>query len=54
MNTYPSTRSHSRRQTTGPQRVAGVVPVNDLCAICCLILCRIVVPKLANDFGAEG
>ncbi len=50
MNSLPS----SRRQTTGTQRVAGVVPINELCAIGCLILCRIVVPKLANNFGAEG
>jgi hypothetical protein len=28
--------------------------INDLCASLCLIICRIVVPKLSQGWGAEG
>jgi hypothetical protein len=48
----------SSRRNTGTARsaahMAGAIPVNELCEIACIILCRIVVPKIARGWGAEG
>jgi hypothetical protein len=40
------TRGHRTQQR--PTRTAGAFPVTQLCEICCLVLCRILVPKLAD------
>ncbi len=44
-------RTSTRKSTS---RAAGLVPVNNLCEIACIVLCRIVVPKLAQGWEAKA
>ncbi|WP_213805298.1 hypothetical protein [Granulicella sp. dw_53] len=46
-----SSSLQSRRRVSHPApRVAGAFPVAQVCEICCLVLCRVIVPKLAHGF----
>ena len=54
MNTSELRSRRNSRTSQSQPRVAGAVPVNAICEIACIILCRIVVPKIARGWGAEG
>ena len=44
-----TSNTSARSRTQQPvSRTAGVVPVSQLCEIACLVLCRVVMPKLAR------
>jgi hypothetical protein len=49
MNPSPKRSRSNARPSQTISRTAGSFPVTQVCEIACIILCRIVVPKLARN-----
>jgi hypothetical protein len=54
MNTQRNSSRRTNHTAQPAPRTAGVIPVTQLCEIACLVLCRVVVPKLARGFQIAG
>jgi hypothetical protein len=44
-----NTRSNNSRRPNPSSREAGLFPVKEICEICCIAICRVIVPKLAEN-----
>ena len=49
----PGMNTRGRRIAQSPSRTANAFPVVQVCEICCLVVCRVLVPKLADQFDLQ-